>query len=151
MSYLVVVVAGHLLPGFLFILISGVYMWAIFSRHFKTMYDQTYEFKGLLGRVVVPWGKRCWSLSTIMLILLIPDITLCTYRTQRRKTVKHADKMIFRSMCAYTVHVTYRSILTFDCSWTRGWGFNPGVTLSFFFLSFLYWARTRDSTFHQAI
>jgi hypothetical protein len=75
--------AGHLLPGFMFLLIAGAYMWVIFSRHFKAMYDETYEFNGLLGRLVAPWCARCWSLSRIMLILLIPHITLCKFLAVR--------------------------------------------------------------------
>jgi hypothetical protein len=39
----------------MFLLIAGAYiMWVIFSRHFKAMYDETYKFNGLLGRLLVP-------------------------------------------------------------------------------------------------
>jgi hypothetical protein len=83
----------------MFLLVGGAYMWVIFSRHFKAMYDQTYEFNGLIGRLVAPWCKRCWSLSTFMLIILVPHITVCKFRTQRRRDLENMFK--YNAIVAY--------------------------------------------------
>jgi hypothetical protein len=66
-----------LVPGILFIFMNVVYMWVIFSRHFKALNDRTYEFNGLMGRMAAPWNSRGLPFSAVMFSLVTTFIVIC--------------------------------------------------------------------------
>jgi hypothetical protein len=69
----------------MFIFYSGIYVWALFSRHFKALYDPTYTFTGVISsRLAVPLTKKGTPLYFIMIILLSIHIPACEYTPQRR-------------------------------------------------------------------